>query len=200
MSNSARSAFVAAVAAVIFAVGLSRAQTEDVFAFIPSGGRDLLTQLIESGPASDDVNALLTGRRSPDDWLAFLKSRGGSIPVLQDFGEHELSTLADYLTYAMPLPADTVPADPTKADWKKILPMDGRDLALNYCQSCHIITVVITQDRTREHWLGTMNKPSHVEIELSPQQREELANYLVVNGGIPIDDVPEELRAGGASY
>jgi hypothetical protein len=45
-----------------------------------------------------------------------------------------------------------------------------------------------------------MNKPSHARIKLSPEQREALASYLVLNGGIPIDDVPEELRAGGASY
>jgi hypothetical protein len=60
--------------------------------------------------------------------------------------------------------------------------------------------VVVTQERPQAHWLGTMNKPSHVEIELNARQREELANYLVLNGGIPIELVPEDLRAGGASY
>ena len=49
-------------------------------------------------------------------------------------------------------------------------------------------------------WLGTMNKPSHTRIKLSREQREALASYLVLNGGIPIDQVPEELRAGGATY
>lgn len=200
MRNFVLYVFVAAAAAAVLVVGLSRAQTEDVFAFIPPGGRELLTQILESGPTAEDVTALLTGRRGAQDWHAFLALRADSIPVIKDFGEPELATLANYLAFAMPLPADRMPADPARADWKKILPMDGRDLALNYCQSCHIITVVITQDRPAAHWLGTMNKPSHVEIELTPQQREELANYLVVNGGIPIDLVPEELRAGGASY
>lgn len=200
MSNFVRSVLVATAAATVLVVGLSRAQTDDVFAFIPPGGRELLTQILESGPTAEDMNALLTGRRGAQDWYAYLASRADSIPVLRDFADQELTTLANYLAFAMPLPADRIPADPARADWKKILPMDGRDLALNYCQSCHIITVVITQDRPPEHWLGTMNKPSHVEIELTPQQRTELANYLVVNGGIPIDLVPEELRAGGASY
>lgn len=199
MSNLVRSAFVAA-AAVLLVVGLSRAQTEDVFAFIPPGGRELLTQVLESDPPAEDVTALLTGRRGAQDWHAYLASRGSSLPALKDFGDLEFATLANYLAFAMPLPADRIPADPARADWKKILPMDGRDMALNYCQSCHIITVVITQDRPAEHWLGTMNKPSHIEIELTEEQRRELADYLVVNGGIPIDQVPEELRAGGASY
>jgi hypothetical protein len=73
-------------------------------------------------------------------------------------------------------------------------------MTLDRCQSCHIVTVVVTQARTREAWLGTLGKPSHVEIPLSPAEREQLADYLAVNAGIPIDAIPEELRAGGASY
>jgi hypothetical protein len=60
--------------------------------------------------------------------------------------------------------------------------------------------VTITQDRTREAWLGTMNKPSHIEISTTQAEREALASYLVLNAGISIEDVPEDLRAGGASY
>ena len=65
---------------------------------------------------------------------------------------------------------------------------------------CRVITVVVTQSRTKEHWLGTWHKPSHMGIKLTEAQREQLASYLVLNAGIPIDQVPEELRAGGASY
>jgi hypothetical protein len=45
-----------------------------------------------------------------------------------------------------------------------------------------------------------MNKPSHVEVKLTPQEREALASYLVLNAGISIEQVPQDLRAGGASY
>ena len=62
------------------------------------------------------------------------------------------------------------------------------------------MTVVVTQSRAREAWLGTLNKPSHIEVDLTPEEREALSDYLVVNGGIPIEEVPPELRAGGASY
>ena len=58
-------------------------------------------------------------------------------------------------------------------------------MALALCQSCHIITVTVTQDRTREAWLGTMNSPSHIEIETTPSERGLLADYLVINAGIP---------------
>ena len=115
-------------------------------------------------------------------------------PRCSRLSDKELLTLADYLSFNMPLPANQMPADAAK------LPMDGRDFALEKCMGCHVITVVVTQSRPKEHWLGTLHKPSHIGIKLTEAQREQLASYLVLNAGIPIDQVPEELRAGGASY
>jgi hypothetical protein len=192
-----------AFGALLFALVLTdpaRSQTEDVFAFVPAGGRTLLIEVLESKPSAEEVRGMLTGRRTRDEWTSYLKGRSGAVPALAKLSDRERLTLADYLSFHMPVPAGNLPADLGKANWSKVLPQDGRDLVLNFCQFCHIITVVVTQDRPQEHWLGTLNKPSHVEIELSPRQREELASYLVINGGIPVDDVPVELRAGGASY
>ena len=73
-------------------------------------------------------------------------------------------------------------------------------MSLDNCQGCHIITVVVTQDRTKTHWLGTMSTPSHSVIKITPQERDELASYLELNASIPIEQVPEELRASGATY
>ncbi|QWG22290.1 hypothetical protein KMZ93_20275 [Bradyrhizobium sediminis] len=176
------------------------AQKKDVFAFIPAGGRTLFAQLVVSHPPADELQAILTGKRTRAEWLAYLKSKAKGVPALQKFSEQEQITLADYLTFNMPLASGQGLADLAKADLEKALPPDGRDFALEKCQGCHIITVVITQVRPVPAWLGTMNKPSHARIKLSREQREALASYLVLNGGIPIDDVPEELRAGGASY
>jgi len=177
-----------------------KAQYDPIFDFIPLGGRSLLIEIFEGKPAAEQVRAVLTGKHTRPEWLAYLKGHAAKLPGLQDLDDRQVLTLADYLSFNMPLPAAQVPADPAKADWRKVLPRDGRDLALNYCQSCHIITVVVTQDRPAAHWLGTMHKPSHIEIKLTQKEREALANYLVINAGIPIDDIPEELRAGGASY
>lgn len=184
----------------LLAAGPLLAATEDVFAFIPSGGRTLLTQLFDSKPSGAQVKAILTARRSRDEWLGDLKSRSGDIPALQKLDDKELLTLADYLSFNMPLAASQLPAGPASTAWDKVLPPDGRDFALEKCQGCHIITVVVTQDRSKEAWLGTMHKPSHVRIKLSEDQRAALASYLVINAGIPVNQIPEELRAGGASY
>jgi mono/diheme cytochrome c family protein len=162
---------------------------DDLFAFIPDGGRTLLGDLIGSGKASP--GELLSSRRSREEWLAYLQGLDSGLdPVQQE-------TLAAYLAATMPA-AET--GGQTLDTNGLALPRDGRDLVLEYCQSCHIITVVVTQDRSREAWLGMMNRASHVEIDTTRQEREALADYLVLNGGIPIEDVPEELRAGGATY
>jgi mono/diheme cytochrome c family protein len=183
----------------VLLAGQARAQAEDVFAFIPSGGKTLLTQAVQGAPP-EEVKALLTGKRTREEWLGYLQGREDAIAGLKALGGPERRTLATYLAFNMPLPAKRIPADPGKAKWSKVLPPDGRDLALSNCQFCHIITVAVTQEKSKEAWLGTLNKPSHVEIELAPGQREALASYLVLNAGIPVDLVPEELRAGGASY
>lgn len=172
----------------------------DVFDFIPPGGRSLLATILGTGAPADEVRGIVAGNRSEAEWRTYLGERRGRLPGVARLTDKELATLTSYLTFNMPLPAARVPGDPARANWDKILPADGRDLALDNCQSCHIITVVITQDRSKAAWLGTMNKPSHVQIKLSREQREALADYLVQNAGIPIDRVPEELRAGGATY
>ncbi|HSN90540.1 MAG TPA: hypothetical protein VLS93_04875 [Anaeromyxobacteraceae bacterium] len=181
-------------------LGLPAARAGDVFDFVPPGGRTLLTRTLESRPPEAEARALLTGKRTREEWLDHLRARGKAVPALRQLTDRELLTLADYLSFNMPLPAEKVPASLAAASWEKVLPRDGRDLVLDTCQSCHIITVVVTQDRTREAWLGTLSKPSHVEIKLNRQQREALVGYLVLNAAIPIDLVPEELRAGGATY
>ncbi|MDP3896932.1 MAG: hypothetical protein Q8Q62_09675 [Mesorhizobium sp.] len=166
------------------------AQEDDVFAFIPDGGRTLLGKLIDGGKV--DSAEVVATRRSEDEWLGFLRGLSGS-----GLDDTQMATLAAYLASSMPAAEH---AGKTIETAGRQLPRDGRDLTLEYCQSCHIITVVITQDRSREAWLGTMNKPSHVEIDTTQAERKEIADYLILNGGISIEDVPEELRAGGATY
>lgn len=176
------------------------AQNKDVFSFIPQGGRTLLAGVVASHPPADELQAILTGKHTREEWLSYLQGKKKAIPALQALSDQELLTLADYLSFNMPLASGETASDLLKSDAAKTLPLDGRDFALDKCQGCHIITVVITQVRAKEAWLGTMNKPSHTRIKLSREQREALASFLVINGGIPIDDVPKELRAGGATY
>ncbi|HVZ42845.1 MAG TPA: hypothetical protein VHA82_03460 [Ramlibacter sp.] len=190
----------ACAGAAALALGAAWAEEKDVFDFIPQGGRTLLARVLGTHPPAQEVNAMLAEKHSRDEWRQYLRGHKAQMAALGKLGDKELETLADYMAFNMPLPAGKVNPAANQAALEKALPIDGRDMALEKCQGCHIITVVITQNRTREAWLGTMNKPSHVMIKLSKEQREQLASFLVLNAGIPIDDVPPELRAGGASY
>lgn len=189
-----------AIALAALLLGAAAAWAADVFDFIPAGGRTLMAKALAGRPPADEVKGLLSGKRTREEWLAYLRGHSKAIAELQRLNDKELLTLADYLSFNMPLPAGRIPANLAQANWAKLLPLDGRDFALEHCQSCHIITVVVTQKRAKDAWLGSMNKPSHVQIKLTREQREALASYLVLNAAIPIDDVPEELRAGGATY
>lgn len=171
------------LATLVLAAGqMALAQQADVFDFMPEGGRSILAGLLAADPATA---AAVAGSRSAPDWLAAIQ--GGAVPGGATLDQWQAQTLADYLAYAGPI-------DPSALPW------DGRDMTLARCQSCHIVTVVVTQSRAKEAWLGTMGKPSHVGVPLTPAERDQLADYLTVNAGIPIDAIPPELRAGGASY
>ena len=158
---------------------------DDLFGFIPDGGRTILETVLATAP--QDIGRLGTARTAAD-WAAALADGSAGLSGAATLDEWQRRTLADYLAYAGPI-SDA-----------GALPPDGRDMALARCQSCHIITVTVTQDRPPEQWLGTFAKPSHVGIPLSPAERQQLADYLSVNAGIPIDDIPPALRAGGATY
>ncbi|MGB5558637.1 MAG: cytochrome c [Paracoccaceae bacterium] len=170
------------------AAAVTAQDVDAVFDFIPSGGRTLLQEAVDAGLPDQLADAVGTSGSSLDDWQQRLEAARPDSPAIANLDEWQTDTLAYYLASNAPL------------DLAADLPRDGRDMALQYCQSCHIITVVVTQDRTREAWLGTMHKPSHIEIKMTEPEREALADYLVINAGIPIDQVPPELRAGGASY
>lgn len=176
-----------AAALLALVLAFAAAAQDDLFDFIPDGGRTLLERARAEGIPDDLASEIATENGDAAVWRERLEAAKAA-PGIAALDDWQMDTLAHYLAANAPLA--------TGAD----LPRDGRDMALALCQSCHIITVVVTQDRTRAAWLRTMNAPSHVEIATTPAEREALAEYLVINAGIPIDQIPPELRAGGASY
>ncbi len=168
---------------VVATTGCAIAQEEDdIFAFIPQGGRSLLEQVRAAGMPGELENSIFEESGSATEWKQKLDA------AVTGMDSWQLDTLAHFLAVRAPLERGAE------------VPRDGRDMALSLCQFCHIITVVITQDRPRQAWLGTKISPSHIEIEMTEAERILLADYLVINAGIPIDQIPQVLRAGGASY
>lgn len=172
------------ILSLAFAGAALAQQADDLFSFIPPGGRSILERSLAGG--DDGFADAIAKAHGAQEWMTILSS--GESPSGTELDDWERQTLADYLAYSG---AISDPAD---------LPADGRDMMLARCQSCHIITVTVTQARTREAWLATLGRTSHVEIPLDAAERGQLADYLTVNAGLPIDVIPPELRAGGASY
>ncbi len=172
-------------------------QEDPLFGFVPPGGRTLLAGLLEQGAEDATIASMLGDARDASEWQLWLEDNREAVSGLSVLDDWELRTLAAYLGNVAPVAqADGLTGDALRG----AMPRDGRDLAMRYCQSCHIITVTVTQERTREAWLGTLNNPSHVEVAMNADERSEMADYLVLNAGIPIEQIPRELRAGGASY
>ena len=83
-----------------------------------------------------------------------------AVPPLQRLSDKERLTLADYLSFHIHACQSSY-RNPVSTP--RTLPKDGRDLALDNCQGCHIITVVVTQDNQdaldRDH--GHAESPGH---------------------------------------
>jgi len=172
----------------------------DVFEFIPSGGKSLLLQVLQNDIPHKEILPIVSAKKTQEEWRKYLRRKSETIAALADITETQLDTLATYLSFNMPLPKDVLAKDINSIEWSKVLPPDGRQLALNNCQFCHIITVVVTQGKEATGWIGLLGTPSHVVVEISEQEKETLSHYLAINMPVPEEDIPEELRAGGASY
>lgn len=151
------------------------------FDFMPDGGRETLLHLAREGKL--DLRSVAVQTKTDRDWSRELEK---SDPSLSDVA---IKTLAGYLAVNMPMTGEAL-NDPLSA-----LPPDGKELALNNCQSCHsLFSGYLTQERDVEGWRGTFKSPFHKEIAMSEKERETFARYSAINMPIPYDEVPEELR------
>jgi hypothetical protein len=186
--------------AIAGALASPAAAQTDPFAFIPAGGKTLLLRVIATAPPRAEVILLLSSKRSPADWKIYLKSRAQAMPAVRAMNDSQLTTLASYLSLVAPMKEGDLPKGTDAAAWIRVLPPDGRDLVLTKCQNCHIITVVVTQEKDPRGWRGLLQTPNHAKLLGGAAQEEMLGQYLAVIAPIPIEQIPPPLRAGGASY
>lgn len=172
---------VIAIVVALILLFLARSVAAQDYAFMPRGGRALLLQLLGSPANASELRTVAQSRRTEPEWRAFLEGRGA-------LSERERATLAAYLEVNMPLPAGV-------ADVAAALPIDGRALAENECQSCHsLFSSYLTQARDAQGWRNVFLSPFHKQMKMSPREREEFARYSAINMPMKIDDVPPDLR------
>jgi hypothetical protein len=161
---------------LLSAVAAAAMANGDTFGFLPDGGRGLFARAFPDRPAQQ---AALATARSEAEWTLALTGSG--------LTEGEAATLAAYLARIAPLQAGPDPV----AD----LPLDGRDMALAQCQSCHsLFSGYLTQRRDRQGWLSVFASPFHAAIPLDDGARAIFADYSAINMPLPLDAVPPEMR------
>lgn len=186
MRNGHRLA-ASACCSMFLLVGTGVAQQD--FGFMPRGGKSILLDLLATTPAARELVTDSPAGRSEEDWRQHVTG------VAAGLGDKEQKTLAAYLSTSAPFDAAVSQKAAQPNEVAPLLPMDGRELAWEYCQSCHsLFSGYLTQDRDARAWLNTFQSPFHREVRMSRQQHEEFARYSAINMPMKFEDVPEELR------
>ena len=163
---------IASAAVVLLAAG------GETFDFMPKGGRALLLETVAGAQLREVVQA----KRTEPEWLQWVRE-----PGRKPLGDKQQATLAAYLAVNMPAPR--------AVQGPGALPLDGRDLAWEQCQSCHsLFTGFLAQEGNATRWRNMFLAPFHRNIRMSAQEREEFARYAEINMPMKVEDVPAELR------
>lgn len=171
---------IAAIVALVLLL-LARPAGAQSFDFMPPGGRTLLVKALGAPDKRAQLRDVVQSRKSEAEWQA----------AFPDLSPRDRATLAAYLAANMPLAAGKADAAGLAAE----LPPDGRELAVNECQSCHsLFTSYLTQSRDAQGWRNIFLSPFHRQMKLTPQEREEFARYSALNMPMKVADVPEDLR------
>lgn len=157
--------------------------------FMPRGGKSILLEILAAGPAGLQLIKDSASGKSEADWKRTVAALAAGL------SDKEQQTLAIYLSVNAPLDAAAIEKAAQPGQVAPLLPMDGRELAWEYCQSCHsLFSGYLTQERDAPAWLNTFASPFHREIKMTQKQREEFARYSAINMPMKFEDVPEELR------
>lgn len=156
------------------------AMAQSDFGFMPDGGKGTLRRLVEAGKLN--LGEVTKRKANEQDWMTALGAADASLDP------DATATLASYLAINMPATgAGKVSVD--------VLPMDGKQLAIENCQFCHsFFTGYLVHDRDAEGWRAIFKSPFHRELPMTAEERETFARYSALNMPIPIDKVPEDLR------
>lgn len=204
------------IVAVLVAFALAQEEEEE-WAWVPAGGCTLLFEALEDCTTCDDIVSIVTSERTQEEWKEYFEGQESAREngdedeegeetgkgALRGFTEQQINTLLDYLAINMPVAKDELPEDPAEIDCS-VLPVEGKKLTLQYCLSCHPMSVVAYEDRDLDGWMVLLEGRTHSQVleanALTEKQIQELAHYLANNMPIPEEDIPEEHRGLPPGY
>lgn len=182
-------ASVRRVAAVLAAISAATAAIAegDGFAFMPAGGRTILSETLVPGNAAALAEAAAR-EASREEWAEWARAKN---PGLSDAA---VETFAGYAALNLPVAEDVARSLADTGD-AALLPPDGKELSIAQCQFCHsLFTGYLMQDRDEVSWKGTFKAPFHAEIPMSEVERDTFAHYSAINMPLKFENVPPELR------
>ncbi len=182
---------------------------EDEFKFMPKGGSEMFLDVLSQCANCDAIAELVTSQRTEEGWLKYFagkqraqKYSGGDkkTGALAGLPEKQGKTLASYLAANAPMAKSSLPKDSKKADWKSVLPPDGRQLALEKCMGCHGIAVTMLNEADLRGWDMILRKSDHRGLKLTDREAQTLKSYLAINAPLPESEIPAALKQSSAAY
>lgn len=187
------------IAALLVLLGFifpSFALGKDEFEFLPDSGYELLLKVLDKCKKCDSVATLASTKRTQGEWKAYFANQG----ALKGFNEAQGKELTSYLVINFPMPKKKIPANPKKPDF---IPMGGKQLLLENCMSCHLVTLpVLILHKDELGWRQLFTHSDHLVAvsKMDEAQLGTVAAYLANNFPIPEDRVPEALREPAPQY
>jgi len=194
--------------------GYVLADDQSQWNWVPSGGATLLLDTVKNCTNCDDIVTILTSQKTHDDWKAYFEGKDSTrtnddskkqvgVGAFKGLTQSQINTILDYATINLPVDKSKLPSDPAKID-TSVLPMQGKDLLLAYCMSCHSIAVPVTEVRDLPGWTAIITDSVHSGAtkanSLTDQQVQELIHYLSDNMPVPTDQIPPEYQQRPPGY
>lgn len=174
---------LAALAALLAPLAGPALSQDDPASALPPGPKQILLELV--GEDVDALDALVSSDREYEDWLAYLETE------IEGDDETAILILADYLWLNTPAETEGENAAQRIAS----LPLDGIELFVQSCQTCHgVESYYLVLDNTEEEWLDILEAPYHRRLLVEEGERETFVSYAARALPIAPEDVPEEWR------
>jgi len=206
--------FIAPLLIVAVLVVFALAQDEeDPWAWVPAGGCELMLDVVENCTDCDDLVTILTTDQDQEAWKAYFEGKAGSRTneteeqvgegAFAGLTEKQIQTLIDYAAINLPVDAEALPEDPAEITCE-VLPTTGKLLTLQYCLSCHPISVPAYEERDYDGWMMLLDGRTHKQVleanDFTDAMTETMARWLANNTPIPEEDIPEEHRGLPPGY
>jgi mono/diheme cytochrome c family protein len=171
---------------LLFALRPVPARAQAGYEWLPNDGCAILMSL-----KRNDLADIMTAKKTQAEWETFFAT--AKLEKIQ------VKTLAAYLALNAPVAKDKLP-NSIKQVTCASLPREGRSVLLEQCQNCHSVGPIVMMAKEPVTWLSLMDGPTHGELKLPEQYKQNIAHYLSAIAPVPEEVIPPELNQPMKGY